>query len=111
MKVHELISTCGFCVVNEGEHMDSEISTPYCCDLLSIVMGSAPAGAAWVTVMNNVNTLGVAFLADVSCVILSCGTNFDSAALQRAQKEGITILSTPLPSFDAALEVYQAIHG
>ena len=44
-------------------------ATPFCCDLLSVAMGKAPAGCAWVTVMGNMNTLAVATLADAACGI------------------------------------------
>ena len=61
------------------EHTDTEITVPFCCDLLSIAMSRAPAGCAWVTVMANMNTLAVAALTDCACVILAEGTSFDEA--------------------------------
>ena len=53
---------------------------PFCCDLLSIAMGQAPSGSAWVTVMSNLNTLAVASLADVACVILAENAQTDNSA-------------------------------
>ncbi len=49
MTVRELLDKGVFDVVNEGEDVDREISVPFCCDLLSIAMGRATAGCAWVT--------------------------------------------------------------
>ena len=42
----------------------------YVGDLLSWVMGRARSGQAWITIMPNINTVAVASLADVACVIL-----------------------------------------
>jgi hypothetical protein len=111
MKVIDLIKKCDFHVLNEGEGSDREISTPYCCDLLSIAMGRMPADSAWVTVMGNINTLAVASLADASCIILAEGSRLDEPALQKAKEQGITVLATDLPIFDAALIIYWEQHA
>lgn len=111
MKVSDLIKKCGFIVLNEGEGSDREISSPYCCDLLSIAMGRMPADSAWVTVMGNINTLAVATLADAACIILAEGSRLDETALLKAKEQGITVLTTELPIFDAALSIYQELHA
>lgn len=85
-----------------------EISKVFCCDLLSIAMGKAPADGVWVTVMGNKNTLAVASLTDIACIILAEGVALDEGTLSQAESEGIAILSTELPVFDMALEVYEA---
>lgn len=96
-------------VVNPGDNMDREIETVFCCDLLSVAMGKAPAGCAWVTVMANLNTLAVASLADAACVILAEGFHMDENGLKKAQIQGITVLESEGPVFDTALAVYQAM--
>lgn len=110
MKVADLIQKGFFKVLTEGEKPDREISVPFCCDLLSIAMGKMPAGAAWVTVMANINTLAVAALAEASCIILAEDSHLDDVAAQKAKEQGITVLETELPIFDAALLIYQALH-
>ena len=74
----------------------------YCCDLLSIVMGRAPAGSVWVTVMGNLNSVAVAVLADVACIVLAEGMPLDTDALNRAQAENVTVITTKLPVYEAA---------
>ena len=64
MTVQELIDKNVFQEINIGDDTDRSITKPFCCDLLSIAMGRAPAGCVWVTVMGNLNTLAVAALAD-----------------------------------------------
>ena len=72
-------------------------------------MGNVPADSAWVTVMGNMNTLAVASLTDCACVIFACGVKPDETMLQRAAREDITVFTTDLPVFEAALEVYRCI--
>lgn len=85
------------------------LSKIFCCDLLSIAMGKAPADSVWVTVMGNKNTLAVASLADVACIILAEGVTFAEEELNCAREEGIAVYTTDEPVFDAALKVHQLL--
>ena len=110
MTVQELIDKQIFGVVNLGDSLDRQITVPFCCDLLSIAMGRAPAGCAWVTVMANMNTLAVAALTDTACVILAEDAQIDEVTLQKAAQQGITLFSTSMPIFEAALSIYQKLN-
>lgn len=109
MTVQELIDRKMFQEINIGDDTGRIITNPFCCDLLSIAMGRAPAGCVWVTVMGNLNTLAVAALTDAACVILAEGAALDEAAVKRAAVEGITVLRTEEPVFDAALRISQLL--
>ena len=78
---------------------EREITGGYVGDLLSFVMGSARSGDAWVTIMSNVNVVAVATLTDVSCVVLSSDVTLDEGVAQRAQAQGVNVLSSSLASF------------
>ena len=109
MTVQELIDRKMFQEINIGDDTGRIITKPFCCDLLSIAMGRAPAGCVWVTVMGNLNTLAVVGLTDAACVILAEGAALDEAAVKRAAVEGITVLRTEEPVFDAALRISQLL--
>lgn len=109
MTVRELMEQGIFKIVNQGDGAEREIKTPFCCDLLSIAMGRAPSGCAWVTVMGNINTLAVAALTDAACVILAEGAVMDETAKKKAADQEITVLSTELPIFEAAMAVYRML--
>ncbi|EFC98376.1 hypothetical protein CLOSTHATH_03387 [Hungatella hathewayi DSM 13479] len=111
MTVQELIDSGIFGVVNAGEGLEREITKPFCCDLLSIAMGRAPEGCAWVTVMGNMNTLAVASLADAACVIMAEGAALDEAARKKAADREITVLETEEPIFEAALAVWKKLQA
>lgn len=107
MKLKDILTLPECRVLAEGDPQ-RELSRVFCCDLLSIAMGKAPADGVWVTVMGNRNTLAVASLTDTACIVLAEGVSLDEGTLVKAEEEGIAVLSTDLPSFDIALEIYQA---
>lgn len=111
MTVKDLIKKGDFKLLNEGNHSERKITQPYCCDLLSVAMAKMPSGSLWVTVMGNMNTLAVAALTDAAGVLLAEGGNLDEAALNKAKEQGITVLFTELPIFQAAQIVYNHIHA
>lgn len=110
MTVQDLINSNLFQLKNAGDDLERVITVPFCCDLLSVAMGKAPAGCAWVTVMSNINTLAVASLADAACVILAEDTFVDEVTLSKAEMQGITLFTTSLSIFDAALSIYQKLN-
>jgi hypothetical protein len=111
MTTNDLINSQLFGIVNVGDETDRDITTLFCCDLLSIAMSRAPSGCAWVTVMGNINTLAVASLCDAACIILAEGVHLDEAAAAKAAQQDITVLCTDMPVFDAALAVHQWMHA
>lgn len=84
---------------------DKEIDGAYIGDLLSWVMGKADQGNVWITIMSNINTVAVATLVDVSCILLAEDVFPDEGVLQTAMAKGVNILSTPLSAFEAALRI------
>lgn len=84
---------------------DRPVTGGYCGDLLSWVMGRAPADGAWLTIMSNVNVAAVAALADVACVVLAEGVAPDPPLLDKAKAQGITLLGTELSVYDCAVRL------
>ena len=84
---------------------EREVTGGYCGDLLSWVMGRAPAGGAWLTIMSNVNVAAVAALSDAACVVLAEGVIPDPPLLDKARAQGITLLGTDLSVFDCAVRL------
>lgn len=104
MRLQELLDRKVFNEICIGKDTDIEISKPFCCDLLSIAMGKAPAGAVWVTVMANMNTLAVAQLTECACVVFAEDVHPDSSTIEKAKQQDITLLSTELPIYEAAVK-------
>ena len=98
-----------YSIVFRSKEKDVYKRQPFCCDLLSVAMGKAPAGSCWVTVMANMNTLAVAVLTEVACIVLAEGMKLDDTCLQKAVQQGITVFQTAEPVFDAALKVQRLL--
>jgi hypothetical protein len=86
-----------------------EVDGAYCGDLLSWVMGRAEPDNAWVTIMPNVNVAAVASLTDVSCVILAENVKPDDNLFERAQKEGLPLLASPLSAYELCRRIGNAL--
>ncbi len=90
---------------------DREITGCYCGDLLSWVMSRANEGDAWLTVMGNINAVGVAVLSDCACIVLTENAAFDDNALQRAKENGVTVFQTEKNSYETAVIISELLKG
>ena len=108
MDVKELVEKLGFKVLC-GENLEKEISGCYCGDLLSWVMSRANEGDVWLTVMGNINSVGVAVLADVACIVLTENAALDEDALNRAKQNDVIILQTDKNSYQMATAISKLI--
>ena len=111
MTLKDLMDKTGMRLLTKEAPLQREVTTGYSCDLLSFVMGRAPADSAWVTVMGNVNAMAVALLADVACVVLAEGAALDDDAKKKAEQNDIAVLWSEKPVFDAALDIHTRMAG
>ncbi len=108
MKASELAKDLDLEILNLSA-ADCEVTGGYCGDLLSWVMSRANSGDAWITVMGNINAIGVAVLADVACIILSESASLDEDALKKAVENDVSIFRSPLNTYSLAVEVSKRI--
>jgi hypothetical protein len=71
----------------------------YASDLLSCVMAGACHQGIWVTLQAHVNIVAVASLLDQVAVIITEGAMPEESTITLANSKGVTLLSTPLPTF------------
>ncbi len=100
----DLTYLCGEDIATE-----KEIDGCYCGDLLSWVMSRAQSGNIWLTVMGNVNSIGVAVLADISCIILTENAALDEDAKKRAIENDVVILTSSKNAYQLAFEISKII--
>ena len=108
MNVKEIIEKLNLDILVEGD-LDRAVETCYIGDLLSWVMGRAPEDSAWLTVMGNINSIAVATLADVSCIILVESAALDAEAKAKAEMHDVTILRTDENSYSLAVKLHGLI--
>ena len=104
MTVQLLVDELNLTVFNLDDP-NRTVDGAYCGDLLSWVMGRAPADGAWLTIMSNVNVAAVAALADVACVVLAEGVVPDAPLQSKAEMQGINLLGTELSVYDCAVKL------
>ena len=110
MTVQNLIDEFSLEVLCCGDKAaDKEIKGGYCGDLLSWVMSRANEGDCWLTVMGNVNSIGVAVLADVACILLTENSAFDEDAKMRAEQNGVIVLRSNENAFDLAVKIAEKL--
>lgn len=95
-----LETVCGSC--------DKEWDGVYAGDLLSRVMSHLKADNLWITIMSNTNVIAVASLTEAAAVILAEGVNLIPEALEAAEENGITVLSSKMTVFELCVKIAQA---
>jgi len=108
MTVNDLCNIDGFSSLTLPEG-DREIDGVYIGDLLSWVMGKAQSDNAWITIMSNINTLAVATLTDVSCIILAENVTLEDNIKSAAESKGINVISSRYSAYDTALILNKAM--
>ena len=108
MNVKEFAEKLDLKVLVEGD-TEREITGCYIGDLLSWVMGRAPEDSAWLTVMGNINSIGVATLADVSCIVLVENAALDENARAKAEMHEVNILLSKENSYHLAVKLHELL--
>lgn len=93
MTIRELAAGLGARVAQD-DFTDNEIMGAYTSDLLSDVMANAKEGGALITIQAHKNTVAVATLVNVTCVIICNNRPLPEDMLAAAKDEGIAILLT-----------------
>jgi hypothetical protein len=86
-------------VVAGEERLDRPVTGGYVGDLLSCVMAGASSGDLWITVQGHPNVVAVATLVGISAIVVAEGARIDPGTAERANSEGIPLLSSPRRSF------------
>ena len=72
----------------------------YTSDLLSCVMAGAKNNYLWITLQAHLNIVAIAALLDVAAIIITENAMPDAATIAKANEQGVTLLSTPKPTFE-----------
>ena len=108
MLVKDLVEKFELNVAGGENGLDREVTEGYCGDLLSDVMGNAPAGCAWMTVQGHQNIIAVAVLREMATIVITGGQKPDAETIEKANQEGIPVLQWPGSSFRLAGQLFSA---
>lgn len=99
MKLKEIIDKLDLEKKGNAENLDIDITRGYASDLLSDVMANADENDLWVTLQIHQNIVAVAVLKSLSAIVLVNSREPEAETLEKANAEGIPILSTNLSAF------------
>jgi hypothetical protein len=108
MTLDQIIKDLDLKVITEGKDFASVTPTHgYVSDMLSCVMTGAKNKSIWVTLQAHNNIVAVACLLDIAAVIISEGAKPDQETINKANEEGITLLTTDKNSFYVVGRLWQ----
>jgi hypothetical protein len=109
MKLNVIARELGLeCLTPElSEACQVEVARGHVSDLLSDVLGRAPAGSVLATIQVHLNVVAVAINARLAGVIFTSGRMPDEEVCQAAVREGMPLLRTGQSSFDLVGRLYQ----
>mgnify|MGYP001161925826 CR=1 FL=1 len=105
MTVNELCNQLELNILADNGGLNQFVTGCYTGDLLSWVMARLPEGAAWLTVMGNINAIAVASLKDAACIILTDSAPLDDDALRKAQQLNLAVLSSEQDSYSLGARI------
>ena len=79
----------------------------YTSDLLSCVVAGAQPGNLWVTLQAHMNVVAVAALREVSAVIITENAQPDADVIEKADQQGVILLSTAEPSYQVVGKLWE----
>jgi len=106
MTIRNLIEELNLTIFSGENGLDNDISTGYCSDLLSDVMGNSKEGDLWITLQTHKNVMAVASLKDLSAILLVNNLKANADTLEASNEENIPILGTSLSAFDICGKIY-----
>lgn len=110
MTVKEIVEKLNLKVLGGSEGLSNNVEGAYTSDLLSDVMGNIEDGSVWITLQTHKNVMAVASLRDTSAVILVRSYEPDIDMLEKANEEGIPVLSSTLGAFEISGKLYKLLN-
>lgn len=108
MTLQEIIEKLDLKLLTEPKDFGTVFpSGGYVSDLLSCVMAGAKNSEVWVTLQAHINIVAVAALLELSAVIITEGAAPNAATIARANEQSITLLSTPLSSYEIVGKLWE----
>jgi hypothetical protein len=109
MTLTEVVEKLRLHVLTPKEVGDAKVTGGYTCDLLSDVMANSKAGNLWITMQTHQNVLAVTKLKDVAVIIFVNGRRPVEEAIQKANEEHVTVMSTDESAFSISGQLYQLL--
>jgi len=109
VKLSEVVEKLSLDVKTVDDGLQKEVTGVYVSDLLSDVMANAKDGNIWITLQTHMNIVAVAGLKNLAGIIIVNNRQPEKEINEKAESEKITIMTTSLPAFEVAGELYKML--
>lgn len=106
MKVSDLINS-DYKLLTDLETLSNTFEGVYQTDLLSAAIKSAKPNQGLITLISHVNTVALAMMIDLSLIIVAEHRKVTQEMIDKANEEGICILSSHLKSYEIVIDLYK----
>jgi len=108
MTLVEIIEKLGLELLTDPKDFSQAVpSGGYASDLLSCVMTGAPHQGVWVTLQAHGNIVAVGALLELSAIIITGGAAPDQETIDKANHEGVTLLSTGMTTYEVVGRLWE----
>lgn len=108
MTLEDIIKNLNLTVLaGNKEFSEIQVYGGYASDLLSCVLAGERRQGVWITLQAHMNVVAVASMVDLSAVIITEGAQPDDLTINRANEQDITLLSTPLTTYEVVGRLWQ----
>ncbi len=107
MNLRQIATQIQLLPVTAEENLEREVAGCYAGDLLSAAMASARKGDLWLTVQSHANVVAIAVLLDLAGVVITGGGQPDLTTAQRANDEGVVLLTTNRSTYAVAGQLWE----
>ena len=111
MTIAEIVEKLGLTVLAGKEVLNREVSGVYAGDLLSDVMANSKAGQLWITLQAHINVVAVASLRELSGILLVNNREPTREVLDKAEEEGVPVLTSELSTYELSGRLYSLLAG
>lgn len=109
MKLSDFLKEMSLEVKTFKDGVQREVTGGYVSDLLSDVLANSKEGNVWITLQTHPNIVAVASTKDLAGIIIVGGREAQKDTLEKAESKKITIISSPLSTFEIAGRIYQLL--
>jgi len=107
MRLDEIKNRLNLTLLSGNNPLNSNVSRGYVSDLMSDVIAHGKEGDIWITYQTHLNVIAIALMKNMAAVILIQDRVLIPAAAEKAEQEGLPVLSSSKSAFEIAGELYQ----
>ncbi len=107
MLLSEVIDKLGLEQRAGGSPEGIEVTGGYSSDLLSDVIGNGKPGQIWTTIQIHQNVVAVGTLLGLAAIVITGGAEPEEKTIEKANEEGVIILTTPMRTYEVVGKLYE----